>query len=73
MQKEAVWGTQEKPSKNQATTDVSKGGIFDQEQLSRAVELGLGASGPDEIEIIPLNTQAQDICSKIKNEFDRTG
>jgi len=55
------------------TTDVSKGGIFDQEQLLRAVELGLGASGPDEIEIIPINTQAQDICSKIKNEFDRTG
>lgn len=51
------------------TTDVSKDGIFDLEQLSRAVELGLGASGPDEIEIIPINTQAQDICSKIEKEL----
>ena len=27
-------------------------GIFEQEQMARAVELGLGASGPDAIEIV---------------------
>lgn len=51
------------------TTDVSKGSIFDQEQLARAVELGLGASEPDEIEVIPINNEAQDICSKIEKEL----
>ncbi|MDO8725281.1 MAG: DUF362 domain-containing protein [Candidatus Methanoperedens sp.] len=51
------------------TTEVSKGNIFEQEQIARAVELGLGVSKPNEIEIIPVNTQAQDICSKIKNEL----
>jgi uncharacterized protein (DUF362 family) len=34
------------------TPAVSQGRVFEQEQIRRAVELGLGASGPDEIEIL---------------------
>lgn len=34
------------------TPVVSQGPIFQQEQLARAVELGLGVSGPDQIELI---------------------
>jgi uncharacterized protein (DUF362 family) len=34
------------------TPDVSRGTIFQQEQIARAVELGLGVSGPDEIQLI---------------------
>ena len=51
------------------TTEVSSGSIFEQEQIARAVELGIGISKSDEIEIIPVNTEAADICSRIKNEL----
>jgi uncharacterized protein (DUF362 family) len=34
------------------TPAVSQGAIFEQEQLARAVELGLGVDGPDKIELI---------------------
>jgi len=37
------WGT---------TRAVSKGTIFEQAQIARAVELGLGVSGPEQIELI---------------------
>ncbi|MCZ7361765.1 MAG: DUF362 domain-containing protein, partial [Candidatus Methanoperedens sp.] len=51
------------------TPEVSKGHIFEQEQIAMAAELGLGSSGPEEIEIIPVNTQARDICSRIETEL----
>lgn len=51
------------------TPEVSKGLIFEQEQIAKAAKMGLGASGSEEIEIIPVNTQAEDICSKIKKEL----
>jgi hypothetical protein len=31
---------------------VSQGAIFEQEQLARAVEVGLGVDGPDKIELV---------------------
>ena len=34
------------------TPAVSSGAIFQQEQIARAVELGLGVAGPDEIELV---------------------
>ncbi|MDD5473735.1 MAG: DUF362 domain-containing protein [Candidatus Methanoperedens sp.] len=48
------------------TGEVSGGGIFRQEQIARAVELGLGASAPDEIDVVPVNDKAQAICSQIE-------
>ncbi len=51
------------------TSEVSRGGIFEQEQIARAVELGLGASGSDEIEVVPVNKEAQDICSRIEEKL----
>ncbi|MBW2582966.1 MAG: DUF362 domain-containing protein, partial [Deltaproteobacteria bacterium] len=45
--------------------------IFDQEQIARAVELGLGASSPSEIEMIPADEQSReyrDRVSEILNE-----
>jgi uncharacterized protein (DUF362 family) len=39
--------------------------IFDQEQIARAVELGLGASSPSEIEVIPADEQSQDYRDRI--------
>ena len=51
------------------TIEVTSGSIFEQEQIARAVELGLGVSKVDDIEIIPVNMEASDICSKIRNEL----
>ncbi len=48
------------------TGEVSGGWIFGQEQIARAVELGLGASAPDEIDVVPVNDTAQAICSQIE-------
>lgn len=53
------------------TSEVSKGSIFDQEQIARATELGLGAMTFDEIEIVPVNIEAQEICTNIENEFKK--
>ena len=39
--------------------------IFDQEQIARAAELGLGASVPAEIEVLPADEQSQDYCDRI--------
>jgi uncharacterized protein (DUF362 family) len=40
--------------------------IFEQEQLARAVELGLGASGPDRIEIVPGDQASRAYVDRIK-------
>ncbi|MDI6763409.1 MAG: DUF362 domain-containing protein [Thermodesulfobacteriota bacterium] len=37
---------------------IMKPKIFDQEQIARAVELGLGASSPSEIEVIPADEKS---------------
>jgi len=52
------------------TTDpVSKGRIFDQEQIARAVELGIGTSAPDEIKLVAVNEDAGDICKNIEEKL----
>jgi hypothetical protein len=40
--------------------DIMKPKIFEQEQIARAVELGLGASSPSGIEIMPGDKNSQD-------------
>ncbi len=55
------------------TPEVSAGPVFNQEQIARAVELGLGAKGPDEVEVVPLSEQARDMCSHIKRELHDAG
>lgn len=39
--------------------------IFEQEQIKRAVELGLGVSSPSEIEVLPLDKESQDYRDKV--------
>lgn len=51
------------------TPEVSGGNIFSQEQISRAIELGLGASSPENIEIIPVNGEASEICLQIEDKL----
>src|SRR4030042_1872617 len=44
---------------------IMKPKIFDQEQIARAVELGLGASSPLEIEVIPADENSQDYRDRV--------
>ncbi len=51
------------------TSEVSRGEIFEQEQIARAVELGLGTSDQDKIEVVPVNDEAKDICLQIEGKL----
>jgi uncharacterized protein (DUF362 family) len=51
------------------TPEVSTGPIFAQEQIARAVELGLGISSPDQIEIITGDDTSADLTEKIRQEL----
>lgn len=44
---------------------IMKPGIYEQEQIARAVELGLGASSPSMIEVIAADNQSRDYRDKI--------
>jgi uncharacterized protein (DUF362 family) len=48
------------------TTEVSQGSIWQLEQIRRAVELGLGASSPEQIELITADGASQKIADKIR-------
>ena len=39
--------------------------IFQHDQIRRAVELGLGARGPEEIELVPVDKETKEIADKI--------
>ncbi len=51
------------------TDEVTQGDIFEQEQIARAVELGLGVSSSEEIEVVAVNEEAKEICSRIKEKL----
>jgi uncharacterized protein (DUF362 family) len=48
------------------TPEVEQGRIFQQEQISRAVELGLGATGPDEIELLTGDPDSAAYAAQIR-------
>ena len=48
------------------TPEVSRGAIFEQEQIARAVELGLGVNSPDQIELLTADAASTAFASEIK-------
>mgnify|MGYP001559107989 FL=1 len=40
--------------------------IFQQEQIARAVELGLGATGPDAIEIVTADAESRACADQLR-------
>jgi uncharacterized protein (DUF362 family) len=46
---------------------IMKPGIFEQTQIARAIELGLGVSSPSEIELLPLGDASKDYCSRVSD------
>jgi uncharacterized protein (DUF362 family) len=51
------------------TPEVTKGAIFEQEQIARAVELGLGIASFNEIEFLTDSSESETLVKKIKAEF----
>jgi uncharacterized protein (DUF362 family) len=56
-----LWGT---------TPEVSTGPIFQQAQIRRAVELGLGAAGPDQIELVTADQPSADYAARVRAILD---
>ncbi len=48
------------------TPEVSRGAIFEQEQIARAVELGLGVDSPQKIELVTDDAASQAYADKIR-------
>ena len=46
-------------------------GIFEQEQIARAVQLGLGASGPGAIEIVTADAESRAVADALRVILDR--
>ena len=40
--------------------------IFDQDQIARAAELGLGASSPSEIDLFPVDDESREYCATVR-------
>ncbi|MGB5910062.1 MAG: DUF362 domain-containing protein [Promethearchaeia archaeon] len=53
------------------TPEVSKGSIFEQEQIKRAVELGVGIRSPDEIEFVTDSIESEKLVLQIKEELSK--
>ncbi|MFO7966996.1 MAG: DUF362 domain-containing protein [Archaeoglobaceae archaeon] len=53
----------------ETTNNVSQGSVFQQDQIARAVELGLGVSSPENIELVPVNEEAQSYCDKVREKL----
>jgi uncharacterized protein (DUF362 family) len=51
------------------TPEVSQGAIFEQGQIARAVELGIGISSFDEIEFLTDSPESERLVEQIKDEF----
>jgi uncharacterized protein (DUF362 family) len=45
--------------------DIMKRRIFEQEQIARAVELGLGVSSPSEIDVVSVDPESQEYCDPV--------
>ncbi len=52
------------------TPEVSRGSIFEQEQIARAVELRLGVSGPEQIELVTGDRESAEYANRIRAVLD---
>ena len=48
------------------TEEVSRGSIWDLEQLRRAVELGLGAAGPEQVELVTADAASEKAADEVR-------
>jgi uncharacterized protein (DUF362 family) len=48
------------------TRKIESRKVFEQDQIRRAVELGLGASSPDDIDLVPVDEDSAPMADKIR-------
>jgi uncharacterized protein (DUF362 family) len=51
------------------TPEVTKGPIFEQDQIKRAVELGLGVTSPSDIEFLTDSEESETLVAQIKEKL----
>ncbi|OGO40150.1 MAG: hypothetical protein A2147_09420 [Chloroflexi bacterium RBG_16_57_8] len=54
------------------TPEVSRGPVFSQDQIARAVQLGLGVRAPDEIELVTGDVESEAYARRVKEILLRT-
>jgi uncharacterized protein (DUF362 family) len=52
------------------TKAVSKGPVFGQDQIARAIELGLGVGSPEEIELVTGDAESAALAGEIRQHLD---
>lgn len=52
------------------TKKIESRGVFEQDQIRRAVELGVGVDGPDDIDIVPLDDKAAEVAERLRDILD---
>lgn len=52
------------------TAEVSRGSIFEQEQIARAVQLGIGVSSPKQIELVTGDHESEEYAKQIRAILD---
>ncbi|MCJ7562011.1 MAG: DUF362 domain-containing protein [Thermoplasmata archaeon] len=48
------------------TKKIESRAVFEQDQIKRAVELGLGVTNPDDIELVPADESSEEVVEKIQ-------
>ena len=46
---------------------ISRGRVFEQEQIARAIQLGLGAKGPEQIDIVTDDPESRKVADRLRN------
>jgi uncharacterized protein (DUF362 family) len=54
-----------------SNTAIMETGIFEQEQIARAAELGLGVSSPSEIALKAVDTESQAYCDRVTEALNK--
>ncbi len=50
---------------------ISRGRVFDQEQIARAARLGIGAAGPDQIDLVTDDPESRKIADRVRDVLQR--
>jgi uncharacterized protein (DUF362 family) len=50
---------------------ISRGRVFEQEQIASAARLGLGVRGPDEIDLVTDDPESRKIAERVRDVFKR--
>ncbi len=56
-----------------STPEVMKGRVFEQEQIARAAELGVGVRSADDLRLVALDSASKSVATEVRRILDLTG